>query len=348
MGKIINGTTSVTAQQFLSNATAGISTMSLVDSNTIDCSNIKISGVKAVLGSSSTSISALCQSPNINKGANFRPLGTPPYNLGDFAGYNHNAYPTVFYYSEIHSPLAATYSGSGIPISLVLAKGERSPDKDNVNYSWDRIRLELNTTGGLTSSLTNTVAMQGTTMSGSLTPVPFTIATPSNDYYTASAEVRGYFVSPGGQKLDEIPNLYRSFAINVVPTFTTINVDTTVGATPASYMLYYRLTSGGSWTRAQNAFSLKFDPNVSTPDKGSWSPPFGTWSDFFIIYKLNSSYIYVNVASVTNGLELKINNQWYRYNVTGYGKAFDVTSTSTVSGYPTINYGNIDWGSLTY
>lgn len=347
MGKIINEYSGLSSYQIKVNADIPDQSDMFINGSTVDCSNITTTKVKNVLGESSTSVGALCQSNKINKGANFRPSGTAPFNLGDFAGYNHNAYPTTFYYS-FNPVVNSTYVGGGIPISFVLAKGERPPEKDNTSCSWDRIKLEVNVTGGLNASLSTNVAMTGTYLSDSLTNASFTIPIASNDYFNANGTIKGFYIDPWGNVVSEITNLNKSFTLNVVPTFTTIYVDTAVGSTPASYMLYYRLTSGGAWTRAQNAFSLKFDPNITTPDKGSWQPPFNVYSDFFIIYRLNSSYIQVNLTKVVNGTELKINNKWYRYNVSGGGLAFDVTSTSSVSGYPTITYGNINWSTLTY
>lgn len=349
MAKILNAYGSHTAAMIKERAEIPLQADMVINGTTVECYNIDSDQVAYVLGETDSSLAGLCTSPKVNKGANFRPLGTPPYSLDDFAGYNHNAYPVIFWYS-FQNVLDATYVGGGIPVTLVLAKGERAPEKDNPNCSWDRIRLELTLSGGLTASLVDNLAMTGTYLSGSLTNAEFTIPIASNDYYNAIGVIRGFYTDPWGEKVSEIADLYKTFTIKVVPTFTLINIDTAIGATPASYMLYYRLTSGGAWTRAQNAFSLKFDPNISTPDKGSWQPPFSVYSDFFIIYKLNSSYIQVNVAKVTHGLELKINNEWFRYSVTGGGLAFDVISTGDAGpGYPTIDqYGNLNWSSLTY
>lgn len=74
--------------------------------NYIDCSNIVLNAVRGVLGETSYKLSELASSPNINQFSYFNtgywsltggvlaytPANTP-YNLADFAGYNHNAPP---------------------------------------------------------------------------------------------------------------------------------------------------------------------------------------------------------------------------------------------------------------
>ena len=80
--------------------------------NYIDCSNIKMSAVKTLLGASTWSLYDLCRHNNVNKWSGFSPYlkdvsnagrnGTITFTkpsvckLGDFAGYNHGAIPPSY------------------------------------------------------------------------------------------------------------------------------------------------------------------------------------------------------------------------------------------------------------
>lgn len=108
------------------------------DPYTFEVSNIKVSEVRAALGENTYKISELCTSSKINPYALFRPSGSPPYKLSDFAGYNHGAVATTDYYS-IPGPYSWTGGGNKLVVTLITT-GERPPVSPK---SWDRVRVKL-------------------------------------------------------------------------------------------------------------------------------------------------------------------------------------------------------------
>lgn len=108
MGKIRNTYRAYTASELKSRADIPAQGNISVGSTSIDCIDINITNVKNVLGVSTTKLSELCTSANINQWSGFSPysraitgwgttgyvtnsLPTSDFNLGDFAGYNHDA-----------------------------------------------------------------------------------------------------------------------------------------------------------------------------------------------------------------------------------------------------------------
>ena len=109
MGKIINTYRGFTASNIISKA-SNTCTLTLAGS-TVDCTDITISKIKNVIGSSNTNLSSLCTSSNVNIYSGFSPIywfvsgANPdtailtssvktPYSMGYFAGYNHNSQAT--------------------------------------------------------------------------------------------------------------------------------------------------------------------------------------------------------------------------------------------------------------
>jgi hypothetical protein len=104
MGKTLTKIHQITASQIISRSDVG----AIADNanGTLTATDVTVTAVQNALGETSTSVSTLCTSANINKWANFSPysLGydstnevfthiapSAPYKLGDFAGYNHQA-----------------------------------------------------------------------------------------------------------------------------------------------------------------------------------------------------------------------------------------------------------------
>jgi hypothetical protein len=112
-----------------------------------DVSNITTSNVRNVLGESNNNVGQLCQSANINEYALFRPeSSSPPYNLGDFGGYNHEAKAPA-YFNNPYSALETTWGNQGggvygIQLNWNLRRGERWPF--GLDYeSWGRVKIKL-------------------------------------------------------------------------------------------------------------------------------------------------------------------------------------------------------------
>lgn len=120
MGKIINAYGGYTPVKII-NRSSDTSDMVIVGS-TVDCSNISITRIKNVLNETTTAVSALCSSPNVNKWSGFSPIEwylsggvllnrvKIPYSIGSFAGYDHIAdAPYILRYSDtLHANLNET------------------------------------------------------------------------------------------------------------------------------------------------------------------------------------------------------------------------------------------------
>lgn len=112
---------------------------------TFEVSNISVSNIKDVLGETTNNVSDLCKSNKVNQHALFRPNGLPPYSLGDFAGYNHNALPSTNYmFKYNNNPYNFGEwlfdTGNYRNIAFTLRRGERYPDAPR---TWDKIRLRV-------------------------------------------------------------------------------------------------------------------------------------------------------------------------------------------------------------
>ena len=106
--------------------------------NYIDCSNIKMSAVKTLLGASTWSLYDLCRHVNVNEWSGYGPTkreviggiltnrvpnNSEGYSLGSFAGYNHGA-TTPHYESVTHDDDQDVDAGSLATFSVQLHLGE--------------------------------------------------------------------------------------------------------------------------------------------------------------------------------------------------------------------------------
>ena len=133
MGKILTMPSWINSTSFKSGVSipTNNNNVVVVDATHLDVSNIIATDIKNFLGSSSTSVGGLCQMPNINQFARFRPDGNPPFRLGDFSGYNHNALPPSSIVGMTTTSPKSYESSSGLfpfNVSLSVVKGERAPD----------------------------------------------------------------------------------------------------------------------------------------------------------------------------------------------------------------------------
>lgn len=105
MGKILQPYGGIDANVII--AKASDTAEMVVSGINVDCTNISLSRIAKVLAENRNSVGGLCTSPKVNKYSNFSPLKVTinpndnvpkytiktPYQLGYFAGYNHNAKP---------------------------------------------------------------------------------------------------------------------------------------------------------------------------------------------------------------------------------------------------------------
>lgn len=103
MGKKRYTYAGLTATQLKTRSSCPLATDIIIEASNIDCSNINITQVKGVLGTTVTSVSGLCSDANVNKWSGFSPREMynssgfvdsrvrTPYELGIFSGYNHSA-----------------------------------------------------------------------------------------------------------------------------------------------------------------------------------------------------------------------------------------------------------------
>lgn len=134
MGKVISVYNGVTASEIKSRADIPLQADMVVNGNTVDCSNLNITQIKNVLGESTTSLSGLCSSPNVNIWSGFSPIEwyidaqvlkhrvRTPYIMGNFAGYNHQA--PAPYANATSYTLSNAYANSQVSISCDVNLGE--------------------------------------------------------------------------------------------------------------------------------------------------------------------------------------------------------------------------------
>jgi len=147
MGKVINFIDSQRKNYILTNSDIGDAVS--ISTSELDISNINIGNVKTVLSEDNYNLSELCTSPNVNKWAwkkpgilnsmdSFNLVVTPPYKLGDFAGYNHHAYTPYITISPLNYPFSA--NGQVLPIVVGVDLSETDLTEDgNITHLYAKI-----------------------------------------------------------------------------------------------------------------------------------------------------------------------------------------------------------------
>lgn len=127
------------------NSDIGIVSNYDANTRTFDISNITTTNIRNVLGEITNNVGLLCESPNVNQWALFRPIGTSPYNMGDFGGYNHQAKPPTYFnnpYTTLNSVWGQTGGVYSVQLHFNLRRGERWPL--NLDYeSWGRVKVKV-------------------------------------------------------------------------------------------------------------------------------------------------------------------------------------------------------------
>ncbi len=217
--------------------------------------DISVSAVKTALGSSDTTIGALCCSPLINRWAAYKPGSwggltdflagifdwVPPtvnFALGDFIGYYHLTPPPVNYAEDIPSSLIVE-EGDYANIRVKLARGESPPaartlgavkTQIDVQYTWvgdlAHNRISLPTTGDKSQLVTISI-------------LPDVVATLHIKPY--------YYIDLGGgdyQEVSAIESGFRDVAISTVPllfTGSVTDVSDRSGGNPTSPLIRWHI-----------------------------------------------------------------------------------------------------------
>ena len=185
---------------------------------TFDISNISISHIRNVIGESVSTVGGLCRSSKVNQWALFRPSGSAPYKLGDFAGYNHQANPTTYIMVQLASGEFEIYRQPTTPYTttvsfgLILKKGERPPAGQR---NWRYIRLVATVSGGLTG--TYSFLTEATDL---YDPSIITIPIPSNDPVTFTLAITGHYVDDSNSVIiGPIEGVINTITVNAVPAY---------------------------------------------------------------------------------------------------------------------------------
>ncbi|TRX71502.1 hypothetical protein [Carboxylicivirga sp. M1479] len=322
---------------------------------TFEVSNIDISDIKNVLGEDTYDLSDLCKSPFINKHALFKPSGFSPYNMGDWAGYNHEANPTSYVYSSPSgggtSPIfysdGTAYGEKKITYAYLVKRGEKPPVGSR---SWDRIKVELTVSGGFSGVFSTT---------GTATLVYDNITTsiivPENDEYSVTITPSITYVDTSGNYIADIEddNGVSSFTTNIVPRY--IDAPNKLTDNPTSFygVRHYHYNSiSHSWFYITETGNVRtsHDANMNSPKKGIMvndlpSGQEGVHSYQYTVFQSANlqKYWKCNLKGkfLTVGTTYKqtFNSEWYKvgafdngYNYYWYTDANDWTE---LSGWPT-------------
>lgn len=169
MGKIINDYGGFTATAIAAKA-SNTCNMTVLGT-TVDCTNIQISKIKNVIGHYNADLGSLCNSSNVNKWSGFSPLEwyasasqvlsrvKTPYEMGSFAGYNHNAAPASLGLNNSIT-LNSSYSNSNFNLSVDLQLSEvnwSALDFDNWLITVDNVIASTGLLSSVNGNLINAV-----------------------------------------------------------------------------------------------------------------------------------------------------------------------------------------------
>jgi hypothetical protein len=114
--------------------------------NNIVVSDITISEVKSILDVSTYALSGLCTTPSKNPYSYFKPNGSAPYSLGDYAGYNLYAKAPTYFASRPSTaeidivPVGANYK---IETNTLLRRGEMLPIYSGDANGWTDLKVDF-------------------------------------------------------------------------------------------------------------------------------------------------------------------------------------------------------------
>jgi len=290
----------------------------VVDATHLDVSNIIVTDIKNFLGSSSTSVGGLCQMPNINQFARFRPDGNPPFRLGDFAGYNHYALPPSSVVGMTTTTGKGYESSTGLfpfTVSLSVIKGERAPDLGETAWNAAATKFTYNGTVSWSSiniNSSNYASAQFKANVGTEENVTINI----KNYYTGGVTsgtsgatlLVGYGDGHTYGKLIEDPN---------------DNKDYSVLLTAVSPTLYCNFNATLDWDGSKKWVSIgTVDPSGYNYTYSEWTAINGSIANTY------ANYIAVNLVTV-GGVP---NSGDFSVNITAsYSGMISVSKTITIS-----------------
>lgn len=188
-----------------------------VSEGTFDVSNITMTEIRDVLGESTHKLSELCQSPNINQWALFKPDGSSPYSMGDFGGYNHTANPTTYFYEEPKDgTYPINYSSSedsySVGFGYILKRGELPPTGSK---DWDRVRIKATVSGD--SAIDGDYYSDVQSASDGYDNITVSIPLPDGEDRNVDITFTGEYVSSSDNYIDDIED--SSYTIEALLTY---------------------------------------------------------------------------------------------------------------------------------
>lgn len=205
----------------------------IINGTTVECYNVDVDYIADVIGSSNTDIGGLCSSPNVNQFANFSPVDLirqsdglvarqvkTPYSLDAFAGYNHLAYPTTYFYSKAQTTFnIAKNESNQFAFGFYLSRGEKPPvSRSGYPCSWNYTKLKIVITD-LTNNrtLTGYSAVQAVPTSTLTSPYSVVFTDPlGGGAFTGSATVTlVYTDSTGTHEYGYGEDIYPAIALSV-------------------------------------------------------------------------------------------------------------------------------------
>lgn len=197
MAKILNEYENNSAASIKARASIPIQPYMTVVGNTVECVTIPTSVIKGVLNVSDTSVGSLCMSENVNKFSHFSPVDLyrssdglvyrqvkTPFSMGNFAGYNHNAYPSSYFYSktEVNRGIAKNSSNQFTIGGFYMSRGEKPPvSRSGYPCSWLYTMLKV-----VVTDVTNNRVLTGFS---AVQAMP--VSTLQNAYYVTFTDALG-------------------------------------------------------------------------------------------------------------------------------------------------------------
>lgn len=288
------------------------------------------------LGKPLTDVGALCNHANINVYALFRPTyETSERRIGDFAGYNPNAKPPVYFFDPktIYSIILNAGVTTGT-IGVALYKGERPPSNP---YSWNNVKLKVVHSSNIWWSVLGSV-------NSSEFMVPITVAT-HDPYNLTGAVITAYYCDANGNVIDEIEDTHPSTTIMVTPYFYPWTI---AGGNLCTTRHYYPYFDGvtkypyvaadlyhANPTAPTRAYNINGAPSTTADFDGRTNLAYGFSISYYngVYYKYTLSIFSPRVL----GSEFKdvSANKWYRVTSTpnGMTKDYVCNSVTIVSGW---------------
>lgn len=297
-----------------------IGTVEIINATTLNISTVTTNAVKNILGESTNDIGQLCQSQNVNRWSLFCPPGDAPYHLGDFAGYDHQALPCVYYFPRDGNSKQKQYDSvagdAKFPVQLSLLIGQKYPLHSGSNSSWAEIAVKV-VVGAVTQWTTLSLPADNY--------ISLWFHTPGFDAETITAAVSAYYVDdPGGISLVGYKDGHYK---GVLIEDDEINFNVQCAAIDSTLYCNYTYTihydSSKRWVSIQDlspaGYSYAFTPWAAS--QGTINQNFGTYAEVGLvndggtpncgIFHVGVTASYTNMISVYQYITITIRNNQY-------------------------------------